>query len=74
VPHVAAVRTARSKGNASADCDLGVLSDAAVAADGWDIDNVILINASNAPFPEVIPNRPACNPGYLFSDRFESVY
>ena len=52
----------------------GVLSDAAVAADGWDIDNLVLINASNAPFSEVIPNRPACTAGYLFSDRFESVY
>jgi len=53
---------------------LGVLSDAAVAADGWDIDNVVLINASNAPFSEVIPNRPACTTGYLFGDRFESIY
>lgn len=52
----------------------GVLSDAAVAAEGWHIDHVRLDNAVNAPFAEIIPNRPACSAGYLFSDRFESIY
>lgn len=72
VPHV--LQFGRALEGQRVSLRFGLLSDAAVAADGWDIDNVILINASNAPFPEVIPNRPACNPGYLFSDRFESVY